>query len=302
MQQSPVAVQVPPLATQTMPPSLGVVVRQRSVPVESGTQGLRWQHSAAVLQVCPGWRQQFGSVPLKMPVPASPLHAPEPRQRGRPSVSYAQHWALGETGQVQSLSALEQALAPPVSLQIPPGTWFPLFCEQTPMLTLPPVAGVQETVPVPALPPPQHSLSLVQRLFRILQPRPGWQTFTPVSAQGPQFLLQQLPQPLQRTPSCVQLPVPVVPTSMHTPSVAPAAFEQNPPQQSRSRAQTSPGCMQNDAPRTHVPPEQRPEQHPPAPPSIAVQGLPAVRQVVLSGWHLPPVQVPLQQADGPVQP
>jgi hypothetical protein len=169
-----------------------------------------------------------------------------------------------------------------------------MFCEQTPMLTVPPVAGVQVTVPPP---PPQHSLSLVQRLFRILQPRPGWQTFTPVSAHGPQFLLQQLPQPLQRTPSCVQLPVPVVPTSMQTPSAAPEVFEQKPPQQSRSRAQTSPGWMQNDAPRTHLPPEQRPEQHPPAPPSVAVQGLPAVRQVVLSGWHLPPVQVPLQQVD-----
>jgi hypothetical protein len=128
VQQSPVAVQVPPLGTQTMPPSLGVVVRQRSVPVESGTHGLKWQHSAAVLHVCPGCRQQLGSVPLKIPVaPPSAPQAPEPRHRGRPSVSYAQHWALGETGHVQSLSALEQALAPPVSLQIPPGTWFPMF-------------------------------------------------------------------------------------------------------------------------------------------------------------------------------
>jgi hypothetical protein len=113
-----------------------------------------------------------------------------------------------------------------------------VFIEQTPMLTFPLLASVQWTVP---LPPPQHSLSLVQRLFKILQPRPGWQMCTPVSAQGPQFLLQQLPQPLQRTPSCVQLPVPVVPTSMQTPSAAPVAFEQKPPQQSRSRAQTSPG-------------------------------------------------------------
>ncbi len=68
VQQSPVAVQVPPLETQTMPPSLGVVVRQRSVPVESGTQGDRPQHSAAVLHVSPGFRQQLGSVPLKIPV------------------------------------------------------------------------------------------------------------------------------------------------------------------------------------------------------------------------------------------
>ena len=71
-----------------MPPSLGVVVRQRSVPVESGMQGARPQHSAAVLHVWPGWRQQLGSVPLKIPVaPPSAPQAPEPRQRGRPSVS-----------------------------------------------------------------------------------------------------------------------------------------------------------------------------------------------------------------------
>src|SRR5689334_2783264 len=130
------------------------------------------------------------------------------------------------------------------------------------MLTLPPVAGVQVTSP---LEPPQHSLLLVQRLLRILQPSPGWQTLTPVRAQGPQFLLQQLPQPLQRTPSCVQLPVPVVATSMQTPWVAPEAMEQNPPQQSRSRAHTSPGWMQNEAPSAHLPPVQRPEQQPPAP-------------------------------------
>ena len=152
------------------------------------------------------------------------------------------------------------------------------------------------------MPLPQQSLSLVQRLFSILQPRPGWQTLTPESAQGPQFLLQQLPQPLQRTPSCVQLPVPVVATSMQTPWVAaPEAFEQKPPQQSRSRAQTSPGWMQNDEPSAHVPFLQRPEQQPPAPPSGPAQGLPAVRQVVLSAWHFPPVQVPLQQVDELVQ-
>src|SRR3954470_9931840 len=143
VQQSPGAVQVPPFGTQTMPPSLGVVVRQRSVPVESGTQGVRPQHSAAVLHVCPACRQHLGSVPLKIPVVPPSAQLPEPRQRGRPSVSYAQHCALGETAHSQSLSALEQALAPPVSLQIPPGTWLPVFIEQTPMLTFPPLAGVQ---------------------------------------------------------------------------------------------------------------------------------------------------------------
>ena len=71
-----------------------------------------------------------------------------------------------------------------------------------------------------------------------------------------------------------------------------------------SRAQTSPGWMQNEAPSAHLPPVQRPEQQAPAiPPSpaVAVQGLPAVRQVLLSGTHAPPVQVPLQQALDAVQ-
>jgi len=166
---------------------------------------------------------------------------------------------------------------------MPPGTWVPRFVEQTPMLMLPLVDSVQWTWPVLL---PQHSLSVVQRLLMILQPRPGWQTSTPVSAPGPQFLLQQFPHPLQRTPSCVHWPVPVVAMSVQTPWVAPDAIEHRPPQQSRSRAQTSPGWMQNDDPSTHLPPEHRPEQQPPArPPSpvVAVQGLPAVRQVVLSG-------------------
>jgi hypothetical protein len=95
----------------------------------------------------------------------------------------------------------------------------------------------------------------------------------------------------------VQLPTPLVITSMQTPWVAPLAIEQKPPQQSRSRAQTSPGWMQNDEPSAQVPPVQRPEQQP----ALAVQGLPAVRQAVLSGAQVPPVQVPLQQAADPVQ-
>jgi hypothetical protein len=196
---------------------------------------------------------------------------------------------------------LEQALFPPVSRQMPPGTWLPVFVEQTPILMLPLVDSVQWTWPVPL---PQHSLSVIQRLLMILQPRPGWQTSTPVSAHGPQLRLQQLPQPLQRTPSCVHWPVPVVEISVQVPSVAPAAIEQKPPQQSRLREHTSPGWMQNEEPSTHLPLEHRPEQQPPAtPPSpaVAVQGLPAVRQAVLRGLQVPPVQVPLQQADESVQ-
>jgi len=82
---------------------------------------------------------------------------------------------------------------------MPPATWLLWFWAQTPMLmSVGPVTGLQLTSPVA---PPQHSAELVQRLFRILQPSPGWQTSTPVWAQGPQIRLQQLPQPLQIVPS-----------------------------------------------------------------------------------------------------
>jgi len=85
VQQSPVAVQVPPASTQAMPPS-GLGARQCRAPVESGTQGARPQHSDAVLHDWPAARQQFESTPENTPVVPS-AQAPEPRQRGRPSVS-----------------------------------------------------------------------------------------------------------------------------------------------------------------------------------------------------------------------
>jgi hypothetical protein len=73
--------------------------------------------------------------------------------------------------------------------------------------------------------------------------------------------------------------------------VAPLALAHEPPQQSVSRAQTSPGWMQKEAPSAHVPPEQSPEQQSPA----ALQGLPAVLQAAFSATHVPPLQLPLQQ-------
>jgi len=89
---------------------------------------------------------------------------------------------------------------------------------------------------------PQHSAELVQRLFKILQPRPGWQIFTPVWAQGAHTLLQQAPQsPLHNVPSCEHAPAPMVSGSWQVPVVAPDARLQKPLQQSLSRAQTSPG-------------------------------------------------------------
>ena len=80
--------------------------------------------------------------------------------------------------------------------------------------------------------------------------------------------------------------------SWQTPRVAPDALLHQPPQQSVSREQASPGWMQNDEPSTHLPPVHSPEQHCdatlPSPP--VVQGLPAVRQAVLRGTHLLAVQ------------
>jgi hypothetical protein len=162
------------------------------------------------------------------------------------------------------------------------------------LMSVGPVTGLQLTSP---LAPPQHSAELVQRLFRILQPSPGWQTLTPVWAHGPQILLQQLPHPpLHTTPSCWQEPVPVVVGFWQVPTVAPDARWHQPLQQSVSREQTSPGWMHQEAPSAHFPPLQRPEQQVVVPASVVPHGLPAVAQVVLSGLQVLPLQLPLQQA------
>jgi hypothetical protein len=134
-----------------------------------------------------------------------------------------------------------------------------------------------------------------------LQPKPGWQTLTPVSAHGPQLRLQQLPHPSHSTPSWVQLPAPVVCTSWQTPSVAPDALLHQPPQQSVSREHASPGWMQNEEPSKHLlfvhNPEQQRDAAPPSPGApLALQGFPAVRHAVLSGAHLPALQFWLQHS------
>ncbi|MES1207490.1 MAG: hypothetical protein ABUS79_16260 [Pseudomonadota bacterium] len=83
----------------------------------------------------------------------------------------------------------------------------------------------------------------------------------------------------------------MVATSVQTPSAAPPLLAHEPPQQSLSRAQTSPGWMQNEAPSAQVPPEHSPEQQSAA----ALHGLPAVLQAELRAAHVPPLQPPLQQ-------
>jgi hypothetical protein len=91
--------------------------------------------------------------------------------------------------------------------------------------------------------------------------------------------------------------------SWHTPRVAPEALLHQPPQQSVSREQASPGWMQNDEPSTHLPLVHNPEQHigvalPSVGVPLVVQGLPAVRQAVLRGTHLLAVQFwPQHSAD-----
>ena len=85
--------------------------------------------------------------------------------------------------------------------------------------------------------------------------------------------------------------------SPHTPSAAPAALVQLPPQQSAFVAHASPVWTQNETPSEQMPPLQSLEQHW----SPAVHGLPEVRHVVLSGLQTPPplpsgTHEPLQQS------
>jgi hypothetical protein len=60
-QQSLGEVHTPPAATHIGPP--GVVIRQRNVPIASGTHGTPPQHSEANVHCCPGWMQQ-GATPV----------------------------------------------------------------------------------------------------------------------------------------------------------------------------------------------------------------------------------------------
>lgn len=133
----------------------------------------------------------------------------------------------------------------------------------------------------------QQSLSERQRSPSTWHPFAGWQTLMPV-AYGAHRSLQQVPQLVHKTPSVppVQLFLPPFGGTMHTPTFAPASasIEQMPVQQSLSRAQMSPGCMQNEDASAQVPLalSQRPEQHC----ELAAHELPAVLQEVLSGVHV----------------
>ena len=124
------------------------------------------------------------------------------------------------------------------------------------------------------------------------QPLAGWQIFTPDGPKGAHRRLQQSPQPPHTTPSTpVQNAEPLGGIS-HVPSVLPGAIVQPPVQQSCGREHTSPGWMQKDTPKEHLPPTQVFEQHCPA--VAAVHSLPEVSQVAFSGAHTPPAHVPPQ--------
>jgi hypothetical protein len=93
-------------------------------------------------------------------------------------------------------------------------------------------------------------------------------------------------------PAVVQPPAPGAATVEQTPTVAPAAFVHEPPQQSRSAPQASPFWTQNEGDDAQTPPLQNCEQHSPP----AAHGLPAVLHVVLSGVHFPPSHLPPQHS------
>jgi hypothetical protein len=103
-----------------------------------------------------------------------------------------------------------------------------------------------------------------------------------VSPYGAHRRLQQLPQPLQITPST--LPEQFDAPSTGAPHVPkPPSFALHAPeQQSPARLHTSPVCEQNELLMLHTPSLHSCEQHW----SLLSHGLPLVRHVVFSGTHL----------------
>jgi hypothetical protein len=99
--------------------------------------------------------------------------------------------------------------------------------------------------PVPAA--PQQSPSLRQRSPLTRQPLAGWQTLTPVGPNGAHSRLQHSLQAPQVSPSSPVQYVPPPAGRPQTPSFAPAAIVQTPPQQSPAFVHASPVWMQNDA-------------------------------------------------------
>jgi hypothetical protein len=203
----------------------------------------------------------------------------------------------------QSFSALQVMVA---SLQMAPAGLHALPLSHRP--TAAPGSLLQLPTPVtPSVPPkPQQSESLRQSSPVGRQPLGGWQIKTPL-LYGAQARLQQeppqlgTPASLNETPPSPPTPPHTSPATVHpvvpgalgvpqTPTVAPEALLQTPPQQSRPDEQALPVVVQNEPPGSHVPLVQSFEQHSP----FAVQALPVVWQMALRGVQTPAAQVPLQ--------
>ena len=200
----------------------------------------------------------------------------------------------------QLFSALHVIVA---SLQMAPAGLQALPLSQRPTTSVG-FALAQLPTPVwPCTPPnPQQSASPRQTSPVGRQPLGGWQTSTPV-LYGAHERLQQLPPQVgtpvmppasvgapHTWPATVHSVVPGADGGLHVPSVAPCALVQSPPQHSKSVAQTSPLCVQNEGAPLQVPFRQYFEQQSP----WAAQALPAVRQPVFSGAHLLDAQFPPQ--------
>jgi hypothetical protein len=287
VQQSAVVVHEPPVLTQTPPPQTYGGTPESGAKAGFGAHG-KPQQSALVAQAWPDRD------------PPSPHDSPFNVQRGIPRMSCWQTYGFWFTLPAQQLfSALQVMLA---SLQMAPAGLHELPLSQRP--TGWPGSLLQVPTPVcPWTPPkPQQSESVRHSSPVGRQPLGGWQMRTPF-LYGAHARLQQLPPqlgtpaslkltppspatPPQTSPATVQ---PVVPGALgwrQTPTVAPEALLQSPPQHSASVAQTSPVCVQNEPPVEQVPLEQSFEQHS----ALPVHALPAV-------WHPAPgfngVQVPV---------
>ena len=137
------------------------------------------------------------------------------------------------------------------------------FSQRTSVLLPPPDEFVEPAEPSA----PQQSLSERQSSPVGWHPLGGWQTKTPVAAQGRHEREQQSPPQLGIAPpspvvadahTCPAETQPGTPppvgATLHVPSAAPAALVHAPPQHSVSLEHTSPSCVQNDGFALHTPP------------------------------------------------
>ena len=150
----------------------------------------------------------------------------------------------------ESLQTAPLGLHPVGFWQTPTAPPVPLHVEQPPCDWHPPPGGGKAA-------DPQHWSSLVQRSPTRWQPLAGWQTRTPVGAQGAHERLQQAPPQVGRPPSVKTMPpsavlpaqsipsvrlqlAPIVGGEPHSPSAWLPVLVHTPEQQSVPVAQASP--------------------------------------------------------------